>query len=244
MSTTWRAEVRKLRHTRSLWAVPVVGAVVSVIGAGLFTSFLEVADLADRLSEHGPLRFGPTNTGLLLAVLAIRIVGDEDHHQTLPATYIATPERHRVLGAKAAVAVASSVAFCVAVLGSILAVTLVGIEARDLPMTVDAGATAGLFARTTLAMTLLAVLGVGVATAIRNRTVALLSVVVWLVLLEDIFGSLLKVPELLPGSAVQALVSGDGGPDALAAAPAAAVLALFAAAALAIAAVTVRRDVA
>lgn len=244
MSTTWRAEVRKLRYTRSLWAVPVIGALVSVGGAGLFISFLEAADLADRLSEHGPLRFGPTNTGLILAILAIRIVGDEDHHGTLPATYIGTPERVRVLAAKAAIATATTVAFCVAVLGAILAVTLIGIEVRDLPMTIDAGATAALFARTTLAMSLLAMLGAAVATAIRNRTVVIVGVLLWLILLEDLFGSLLKIPELLPGATVQALVSADGGPEALAAAPAAAVLAGFVAAALAVAAVSVRRDVA
>jgi ABC-2 type transport system permease protein len=244
MSTTWRTEVRKLRHTRSLWAVPVIGALVSVVGAGLFISFFKAADLADKLSEHEPLRFGPTNTGLLLAILAIRIVGDEDHHGTLPATYIATPGRVRVLAAKAAVATATTVAFCVAVLASVVAVTLVGIEVRDLPMTVDAGATAALFARTTLAMSLLALLGVALATAIRNRTVVIVSVLVWLILLEDLFGALLKIPELLPAAAVQALVSGDGGPDALAAAPAAAVLAAFIAVAFAVATVTVRRDVA
>jgi ABC-2 type transport system permease protein len=217
---------------------------LSVVGAGLFISFLEVADLADRLSEHDPLRFGPTNTGLIVAMLAIRIVGDEDHHGTLPATYIATPGRARVLAAKAAVATATTVAFCAAVLGAVSAVTLIGIEARDLPMTVDAGATAALFARTTLAMSLLALLGVALATAIRNRTVAIISVLVWLILLEDLFGSLLKIPELLPGAAVSALVSADAGPDALAAGPAAAVLTLFPAAAVAAAAVTVRRDVA
>ena len=244
MSTTWRAELRKLRHTRSLWAVPVVGALASVVGAGLFIAFLKVSDLADRVSEHGPLRFGPTNTGLLLAILAIRIVGDEDHHGTLPATYIATPDRLRVLAAKAAVAVATTVAFCAAVLGAALAVTLVGIEARDLPMTFDAAATAGLFARTTLAMSLLALLGVALATAIRSRTVALISLLLWLILVEDLFGTLLKIPELLPGATVQALVSADAGPEALAAGPAAALLAGFAAAALAVAAATVRRDVA
>jgi ABC-2 type transport system permease protein len=244
MSTTWRTEVRKLRHTRSLWTVPVIGAAISLVGSGLFISFLKVTDLADRLSEHGPLRFGPTNTGLLLAVLAIRIVGDEAHHGTLPATYIATPARLRVLAAKAAVAVGATVAFCVVVLGTVLAITLVGIEVRDLPMTVDLGATAALFARTTVAMSCMALLGVAVATAVRNRTVALISVLVWLILLEDLFGSLLKIPELLPGAAVRALVAADAGPEALAAAPAAAVLALFVAAALAVAADTVRRDVA
>jgi ABC-2 type transport system permease protein len=243
MITTWRAEVRKLRHTRSLWAVPVIGGVVSVVGAALFTSLLRASELGDRLSEHGPLRFGPTNTGLLLTVLAIRIVGDEDHHGTLPATYIATPARARVLAAKAAVAVVTTVAFCVAVLGSVLAVTLVVIEARDLPMVVDVGTTAALMARTTLAMSLMALLGVAVATAIRNRTVALIGVLVWLILLEDLVGSLFKISELLPGAAVQALVSADAGPDVLAAGPAAALLAGSAVAALAVAAVTVRRDI-
>lgn len=244
MITTWRAEVRKLRYSRSLWAIPVVGALVSVVGSGLFISLIKVSEFADRLSEHGPLRFGPTNTGLLLAVLAIRIVGDEDHHGTLPATYIATPSRVRVLAAKAAVAIAATLTFCIVVLGSVLAVTLVGIEVRHVPMVVDTGATAALFARTALAMSLMALVGVALATAIRNRTVVLISVLVWLILIEDLLGSLFKVPELLPGAAARALVTADAGPEALAAAPAAAVLALFAAAALAVAAVTVRRDVA
>ena len=244
MSTTWRAEVRKLRYTRSLWAVPVIGALVSVLGAGLLISFFKAADLADRLSEHGPLRFGPTNTGLILAVRAIRIVGDEDHHQTLPATYIATPDRLRVLAAKAAVTTAATVAFCVAVLGVVLGITLVGIGVRDLPMTIDAGATAGLFARATLAMSLMALLGVALATAIRNRTIAIVGALLWLILIEDLVGSLLKVPELMPGATVQALVSADGGPDALAAGPAAALLTAFVAAVFAVAAITVRRDVA
>lgn len=244
MTTTWRAEVRKLRSTRSLWAVPVIGALVSVVGAGLFISFLSVEDLASRLSAHEPLRFGPTNTGLILLVLAIRIAGDEDHHQTLPATYIATPDRLRVLAAKAAVAAAATIAFCVAVLAAVLVISLVGIEVRDLPMTVDLGATGALFARETLAMVLTALLGVALATAIRNRTVALVSVLLWLILFEDLFGSLLKVPELLPGAAVSGLVSDNAGPEALAAGPAAAVLATFVVAALAAAAITVRRDVA
>jgi ABC-2 type transport system permease protein len=243
MTTTWRAEVRKLRSTRSLWAIPVVGALLSVIGAGLFISLLPVDELASRVSEHGPLRFGPSNTGLLLAILAVRIVGDEDHHGTLSATYIATPDRRRVAVAKAGVAIATTIAFCVSVLTAVLVVTLVGIEVRDLPMAVDAGATAALFARTTLAMSLLALLGVALATAIRDRTVALVSLLVWLILLEDLLGSVLKIPELLPGAAVQALVSAEAGPEALAAAPAAAVLAAFVAATLAVAAVTVRRDV-
>jgi ABC-2 type transport system permease protein len=243
MSTAGRAEVRKLRHTRSLWVVPVIGALLSTVGAGLFIAFLPLDELGERLSEHGPLRFGPTNTGLVLAILAIRIVGDEDHHGTLPATYVDTPDRLRVFAAKAAVATATTVAFCVAVLAAVVAITLVGIEARDLPMEVDAGATAALAARTTLAMSLLALLGVAVATAVRNRTVVIVGVLLWLVLLEDLVGALAKIPELLPGAAVQALVSGGGGPEALAPGAAAAVLGGFVAATSVAASVAVRRDV-
>ena len=66
----------------------------------------------------------------------------------------------------------------------------------------------------------------------------------WLILLEDLFGSLLKIPELLPGATVQALVSGTSGPKALATGPAAAVLTAFVLAAFAVATVTVRRDLA
>ena len=244
MKTVLLAELRKLRLTRSLWAVPVAGAALSVVGALLFVGLLDGQDLADRLSEHGPLRFGPTNIGLILLVFGIRVFADEVHHHTLASTYIAVPQRRSVLAAKALVAAGVAVAFCASVFVLVVPVTLAGAAIRDIPMSADWGATAGLLARTSLAMAVTAAMGVALAAIARNRAVVLVAALAWLALLEDLVGALLKVPELLPGAVVRALVAGNGGGDALGAGPAALMLLAIGGVAAAVAITRLHDDVA
>jgi hypothetical protein len=244
MTTLLRAEFRKLRFTRSLWAIPAVGAFVSMAGSVLFVAFAEEPDIARRLSEHNALRFGPTNVGLILLVFGIRLFADETHHHTLASTYVAAPHRRRVLAAKAAVAAIVAFAFSVAVFAVVIPTTLIGVNSRDLPMAIDVAATAGLLLRTTVAMILVTVLGTTLAAIIRNRAVVLVACLVWLAFAENLVGALFKIPEMLPGAVIRALVAGTGGPDALNA-PAAALLMLgLTATAAAAATVRLSHDVA
>ena len=244
MTTALRAELRKLRFTRSLWMIPAAGALLSVVTSGLVVAFFKEADLAARVSQHGPLRFGPTNVGLILLAFGIRVFADETHHHTLASTYVARPNRVAVLSAKAIVSAGVALAFCVVVFLLVVPITLFGVAVRDLPMTIDMAATAGLLARTSMAMALTALLGVALAATVRNRAVVLVACLVWLALLENLVGSLFKIPELLPGAVVRAVVSGSGGPDALSTLGAALVLLTFAAAAGSLAVTRLRHDVA
>jgi hypothetical protein len=111
-------------------------------------------------------------------------------------------------------------------------------------MSADWGATAGLLARTSLAMALTAAMGVALAAIARNRAVVLVAALAWLALLEDLVGALLKVPELLPGAVVRALVAGNGGGDALGAGPAALMLLAIGGVAAAVAITRLHDDVA
>lgn len=225
MNTLLRTEFRKLRFTRSLWAIPVVGAFVSIVPSVLFVALAKEPDIASRLSEYNALRFGPTNVGLILLVFGIRLFADETHHHTLASTYVATPNRRRVLAAKATAAAIVAAVFCVAVFALVIPATLIGVNRRNLPMTIDVAATTGLLLRTTIAMIFLTVLGTTLAAIVRNRAVILVACLVWLAFAENLIGALFKIPELLPGAAIRALVSGTGGPDTLNA-PAAALLLL------------------
>jgi ABC-2 type transport system permease protein len=215
-----------------LWVVPVAGVVLSVVGSVLVISAFKDQDLAGRLSEHGPLRFGPTNLGLILLVFGIRVFADESHHHTLAATYIAAPRRRRVFAAKAIVAAGVAAAVCGAVFALVVPVTLVGAGVRGISMSADWAATSALLLRTVLAMTMTAVVGVACAAIARNRAVVLVGALLWLALLESVVGAMLKIPELLPGAVVRAVISGHGGSDALAAGPAALVLLAICAASL------------
>ena len=63
MTGAARSELRKLLATRSLWLLPVGGAAVVLLAAAVFASQAAPADIGDRLSDYGPLRFGAGNIG-------------------------------------------------------------------------------------------------------------------------------------------------------------------------------------
>lgn len=238
MSATFRAELRKLRYTRSLLAVPLAGLIVSVAAATVLMAWIESSAISDRLSDHGPLRFGATNLGLVVFVFGARLFADETHHHTYTSTLLAQPRRSRVLLAKSVIAAGASLALTLAVWALVLPVTAAGVAGRDLTMVVDVSATLALLGRAAAAMVLIALLAVAVAVAIGNRTVALVAGIVWIALVEDIAGAVLRNPELLPADAVDRLVAGTS-PIA-----AAAVLAGWTALAHLVAVVSLRRDVA
>lgn len=242
MTGAVRAELRKLRTSRSLVAIPVVAVAVSVAAATVLVTALDESEIAARLSDHGPLRFGPTNVGLLLLLFGVRVFADEPHHRTLASTYLSTPDRKAVLRAKAVVTAGASVATCIAIDVLVLPITLIALDRRGIPMSVDVAATAALLGRATLAMTLVAVLGLAVGALARNRTAALVGCTAWLALVEDLVGALLRIRELVPGALVRGLVSGAG-PDTVGAVPAACLLVALVVTAAGGAAVLSRRDV-
>lgn len=236
MSAVLRSELRKLRYTRSLLAVVGGGILISLVGATVLMTWIDADEIADRLSGHGPLRFGASNIGLVLLVFGVRLFGDETHHRTITPTLLATPSRRAVLLAKAAVAAGVAVVTCIVIWAAVLPITAAGVAGRDLTMTVDTGETAALFLRVVTAMVLTSLLAVALAAACRNRTTALVGGIVWMALAEGIVGGLLRIDDYLPFAAVGNLVSGD--------AAAAAVLAGWTAALLVVAAGSLRRDVA
>jgi ABC-2 type transport system permease protein len=236
------AEWRRFRYTRSLVAVLAVGLLVAVVGTVLLLVVGKPEEIGGSLSAYGPLRFGPTNFGLLLTILGVRVFADETHHHTLAATLLRTPHRGRVVAAKVVVATAVAGAFCVVVYLLVVPLTAAGLGFRELDFTWDAGRTAALLGRVVLAMMLLTALGVAVGVLLRNRTVALVTVVLWFALAEDLMAALFQGDRLLPGAAAADLVSAapDGSTSAVAAAL---VLAALVAAALVAAGLNLRRDI-
>lgn len=243
MSAAVRAELRKLLRTRSLLAVLVVGVVIAAAGNALLLGVGKPNEIGSTLSHYGPLRFGPSNFGLLLVIFGVRCFADETHHRTLAGTLMRTPSRGRVLFAKAAVAAGAAAAFCVMVYALVIPSTLLGLRLRDLSMDFDLSSTAALLGRLTLTMVLLTTFGVAFGAAVRDRTIALVAVVVWFALGEDLVGALLDIERFLPGAAVKGLVSASA-TTATSAPLAVLLLVAFLIACAAAAVLSLRRDIA
>ncbi|HEY0000425.1 MAG TPA: hypothetical protein VGB74_08220 [Actinoplanes sp.] len=242
MSTLMRAEWLKLRTTRSPWLL---------LSASLATIIVGVSGLMARIDNPGdPVtqQRAIAHLGLVslfTLVLGITATAGEHRHRTISDTYLAVPQRHRVVWAKLAVYTAAGIVSGIAAAAGALATTAIWLVARgfsldlastDLWLTVAGGIAWN---------AAFAAIGIGVGALITNQNAAIATALAWLALVEGLVGQLIgDAQRWLPfalGSALDRLPTVTDGPVQWQAG-----LALGAyAAAFAVAAVltSVRRDV-
>jgi ABC-2 type transport system permease protein len=190
-----RIELLKLRTTR-------LGYGMLATGAGL-TAMFAILEAA-RAGTGGGAAPDPLNTfsgfssvigsgvwGLLFAaVLGVTISTGEYRHKTATLTYLASPDRTRVLAAKvAAAAVAGALFGLVTYLvagGSALSFTLA--KGYQVPLSDATMARFGV--GHLLAGALLAAIGVGVGELLRSQLAGIVAVFAWSIVIESLIGAL------------------------------------------------------
>jgi ABC-2 type transport system permease protein len=245
MHSLIRAETLKLRTVRGPWLVLAAGPLLVIAGiSGLVVSggdLLDPATQAKALAHVGLTAIFPLAFGILA-------VAGEYRHKTITDTYLSTPARGRVVGAKLIVyALFGGLAAVVsAIVGLGVAAAWwsakgAGFNWADTAMWTTVGGGVAWNAA-------FAALGVGLGALVRNLTGAVAAALAWIALIEGVVGQLIgNLARWLPFYAGQALGAGGKSmlPQALlprwgAAVVLAAYTAVFAVAAIA---TSVRRDV-
>jgi ABC-2 type transport system permease protein len=214
MTALIRTELLRLRTTRATWGL--LAAAVLLIAAGSAAVLTGVGgvggaprgsvQLRDDLLSVSGIGLFPV---LLLGVVAIT---GEFHHRTATSTFLVTPDRRRVLAAKAAVA---ALIGPVVALGLLALAYAIGAVAGAVDVTLD-GRLAEVAARSMVVAALWAVLGVAVGTAVRQQTAAVVLPLLWLLVVEQLLPAyhLTGLLPWLPGGATGAL-AGIPAPGAL-----------------------------
>jgi ABC-type transport system involved in multi-copper enzyme maturation permease subunit len=262
MTRLIRTELLKLSTVRVTWGLLAGAAALSALFASLeaYRAGNGSSGVAAITTASGLLTV-TTVTGfgmLLAAVLGLISATGEFRHGSATLSYLATPQRGRVLAAKAVAAACFGAGF-----GLVAAVMAVGVglgfaAGHDGPLALGAGALAGHAAGAMLGGALLGALGVAVGSLVRSQLAAVIGIFVWAVVLESLIGGLFTaVRPYLPYTAATTLagaplgaaafgpartVSGGGGPLPFVAA-AALIAAVAGAVALVAARTTVARDV-
>ncbi len=216
MTRLINAELAKLRTTRLVYGVTATMAVFGVLTV--------VANITEA-GRHGqaplsatslPGLVGAPATMLSGAALLLGILGmaGEFRHHTITQTFLATPDRGRVVTAKLVAYALSGIAVAVLTLTVTMAAALPWLHAKGLAVSVLDGELGRAVGGTVLAAGLCGLVGVGIGALVRNQVAALVGVLVWAVVVEGLLLNLLNAPSLgkwLPSAAAAALTNpGDG----------------------------------
>lgn len=195
-------ELLKLRTIRSPWVMLAAAQVIVLIG------------VAGRLSGHagepGVVTSGAAHVGLASLfplVLGVMAVAAEYRHRTITDTYLGTPDRARVVGAK--LAVYTGVGLVFGIVGSAVALgsSAIWLAATGDPMSWSDTELWRTLAGDVVWNAAFATIGVGLGALVRNVTGAIVAALAWLALVEGLVGQLIgdSLARWLPFSAGSAL---------------------------------------
>jgi len=184
---------------------------------------------------------------LMAAVFGVTVASGEFRHGTATATYLAAPDRTRVLVAKVVVAAGAGLLFGLVAAGLTTGISLSFVAAKGYHVALAWGTIARFAAGGILGSGLLAAAGVGVGSLLRGQLSAIVTVFVWGFVLEPLLGGLFDAAQpYLPFTAATTMAGSalGGGTSPL---PFALAAALVAGAAVVLAAVaagtTVPKDI-
>jgi ABC-type transport system involved in multi-copper enzyme maturation permease subunit len=209
MSSLLRAELLKLRTTRTAYGYLIVLVALSGIAAAAQASAGHAFELDDPAYQRD-LVSQAIAAPLIALLLGIVLVTVEWRHGTITRTFLVTPRRERVIATKGIAAFLLGVVLAVLAVAVVLVVAAVVFSSDGGSLEVN-GALAARIGEIVIAVALWGALGAGVGALVQNQTVALVGAIISIVVLEELLDALLGwagyggVADALPGRALGAL---------------------------------------
>lgn len=202
MIDTIRSEILKIRTTRTAGGL-LVGLLL-LAGLALWGTMAKAtpAELAVALASTDVLVGVLVAIPVIVLVLGIRAFTDEVRHGSMVPTFLATPDRRRVLAAKIIVVAATSAAFALVALAFGIAVVIAYLSTQGIASAVAWGAIASLTGRVLVITALWSAIGVAVGAVIWHQVAAIVGALGWLLIGESLVSSIVPGPaRWLPGQA-------------------------------------------
>ena len=212
MTLLIRAELLKLRTVRVTYgliltvaALTALFAVIESSVAGKTSGTYAVASLATVAGQTTVTTLTSWSM-ILAAVLGILVASGEFRHSSATLTYLATPDRTRVLLAKMPAAALTGAVFGLVAAAISTGLGLAFIAGRGDAIALGTSAMLGHAAGAMAGAALLAMIGVGLGSLIRSQLVAIIAIFIWALVIESLIGGLFtSIRPYLPYTAATSL---------------------------------------
>lgn len=191
--TTIRVELLKLRTGRMPLALLALAAGMTALIAVIQSARAGGnGSVVPSLATHDGIIDIVTNTGfgrLIAAVLGITVASGEFRYSTATDTYLDEPNRTTVLAAKAVAAAVAGAFF-----GLVAAIVATGaalgyVGGAGYGLALGAGRIAKYAGGSVLGAALMAAVGVGLGSLVRNQIAAIIAVFAWVLAVEQLIGA-------------------------------------------------------
>ncbi len=206
------AEFRKLFTTR-LWLWLLLASVaITALYTALDIVFSDTPGtwtmpLSTPEGQRTLLAIGSGGAPLAAVLGAIGLTG-EFRHRTATATFLATPHRGRVVGAKLVIYGVVGAGYGLAGAVVTAAIAMPWLAAKDIHVVLGAGDVPATLAGGIAAMAIFGLLGVGLGALLREQVATVVGLLIWLLVVERILTSFTALESwtvYLPGQAQEAL---------------------------------------
>ena len=201
------SELRKMRSTRTnlgLLAGMVGLIVLTVLLNGLIPN---AAELRTHDNQHGLLSAG-TSAALFAALIGVMAITSEFRHGTIRPTFVFTPRRTRVIAAKVTASLLMGIVFGLAAIALSAGIGYGVLAIRDIPLELETNHMWWLFIGTPFMTAAWAAIGVGLGAVIRNQVFAVIGLIVWAMIIDNLLRALVpRIGGYTPVGASAALVS-------------------------------------
>ena len=180
-----RAELLKLRSTRTALGMGIAAAVVSVLPAALLVAFLPEGSMSGD-ETRAVLTAGGSLVTYIVLVFGILGMTGEYRHGTITYTYLATPRRGRVMVVKLVV---YALVGCLAMLLALLLANLIGaigLPIRGMRFPAPDGAALADYARQIVTAGLITAFGVALGALFRAQVVTVAGTLIWALMVEPL----------------------------------------------------------
>ena len=183
------SELRKMRSTRTnlgLLAGMIALILLTVLLNGLITKKPELAELKN---QYAVLSAG-TAAALFAALIGVMAITSEFRHGTIRPTFVVTPHRSRVITAKVLASLLMGVLFGLAAIGLSFGLGYAILAARGITLELGTSRILWLVLGTPVLTAVWAALGVGFGAVIRNQVFAVIGLILWTMIVENLLTGL------------------------------------------------------
>lgn len=206
MTRQVKAELLKVRSTRTTIGL-LMGMIALILLFTLLTGLLTKPSGLYTTEEQRTFLSLADLTGLFSALAGAMLVASEYRYGTICPTILFTPDRSRVIAAKALAGIVAGLAFGIVGTAIGWAVGYTIISGRGIPFALSSGDAALLVLGGLGSVALWGAIGVGVGAILRNQVVTIITLLAWAFIVDPLlFGLVPSVGRFMPTDAADGLI--------------------------------------